>query len=197
MEDRVGVLALQHGGTTSIKEKVCAWGEAVSVTATAKEGYVFLGWDSDREGIEGTETTITFTMPQAPVTLVANFFPKALLEGWMDTRIDAKVDGDNLLTKEQAAEKTSVAIREKVANKELITSESLQELALGTPVIEVAEGKAKVGIELQKASELGSGTWQKVKGEEASIAEDGTLQVKVPAGEKAAFYKFVVPVKQN
>lgn len=194
----------------SFKEKMLEWGEEVSVTAEAKEGYTFLGWSSDMEGVEGTEATLTFTMPERDVILVPNFFPKALIQGMVssvleddvlqqmiDARIEAKVDGDNLLTKEQAAEKTSVAIREKVANRELITSESLQELALGTPVIEVAEGKAKVGIELQKASELGSGTWQKVKGEEVSIAEDGTLQVKVPAGEKAAFYKFVVPLKQN
>ena len=221
MEDRLGVVTLQHGGTTSIKEKVCAWGEEVSVTAAAKEGYVFLGWDSDREGIEGTEETITFTMPQAPVTLVANFFPKALLEGWMDTRIDAKVDGERLMTADQAAEKTAAAIEgkvesgelftpagaeakaaeeiaQKVANKELITADSLQEMALDAPVIEVdASGTAKVGISLQKARSL-SGDWEEVAlAEDAASVSAGALKLAVPAEEGTAFYKFVVPARQG
>lgn len=218
---RLSVVSTLHGGTTSEKGKVYAWGEEVSVTATAKEGYVFLGWDSDREGIEGTEETITFTMPQAPVTLVANFFPKALLEGWMDTRIDAKVDGERLMTADQAAEKTAAAIEgkvtsgelftpagaeaktaeaiaQKVANKELITADSLQEMALDAPVIEVdASGTAKVGISLQKATSL-SGEWQAVElAEDAASVAAGALKLSVPAEEGTAFYKFVVPARQG
>ena len=218
---RLSVVSTLHGGTTSEKGKEVAWGEEVSVTAAAKEGYVFLGWDSDREGIEGTEETITFTMPQAPVTLVANFFPKALLEGWMDTRIDAKVDGERLMTADQAAEKTAAAIEgkvesgelftpagaeakaaeeiaQKVANKELITADSLQEMALDAPVIEVdASGTAKVGISLQKASSL-SGDWEEVAlAEDAASVSAGALKLAVPAEEGTAFYKFVVPARQG
>ena len=215
------VIPMLHGGTTSEKGKEVAWGEEVSVTAVAKEGYVFLGWDSDREGIEGTEETITFTMPQAPVTLVANFFPKALLEGWMDTRIDAKVDGERLMTADQAAEKTAAAIEgkvesgelfmpagaeakaaeeiaQKVANKELITADSLQEMALDAPVIEVdASGTARVGISLQKATSL-SGDWEEVAlAEDAASVSAGALKLAVPAEEGTAFYKFVVPARQG
>ncbi|MGN0856127.1 MAG: leucine-rich repeat protein [Candidatus Spyradenecus sp.] len=218
---RLSVVSTLHGGTTSDRGRYVTWGEEVSVTATAKEGYVFLGWDSDREGIEGTEETITFTMPQAPVTLVANFFPKALLEGWMDTRIDAKVDGERLMTADQAAEKTAAAIEgkvesgelftpagaeaktaeaiaQKVANKELITAESLQEMALDAPVIEVdASGTAKVGISLQKATSL-SGEWEEVAlGEDAASVSAGALKLAVPAEEGTAFYKFVVPARQG
>lgn len=216
---RLSVVSTLHGGTTSEKGKEVAWGEAVTVTAVAKEGYVFLGWDSDREGIEGTEETISFTMPQAPVTLVANFFPKALLEGWMDTRIDAKVDGERLMTADQAAEKTAAAIEgkvesgelftpagaeakaaeeiaQKVANKELITADSLQEMALDAPVIEVdASGTARVGISLQKATSL-SGDWEEVAlAEDAASVSAGALKLAVPAEEGTAFYKFVVPAR--
>ena len=218
---RLSIVSTHHGGTTSDRGRYVTWGEAVSVTAAAKEGYVFLGWDSDREGIEGTEETITFTMPQAPVTLVANFFPKALLEGWMDTRIDAKVDGERLMTAEQAAEKTAAAIEgkvergelftpagaeakaaeeiaQKVANKELITADSLQEMALDAPVIEVdASGTARVGISLQKASSL-SGDWEEVAlAEDAASVSAGALKLAVPAEEGTAFYKFVVPARQG
>ena len=218
---RLSVVTTQNGGTTTEKGRYVEAGEAVSVTAAAKEGYVFLGWDSDREGIEGTEETITFTMPQAPVTLVANFFPKALLEGWMDTRIDAKVDGERLMTADQAAEKTAAAIEgkvesgelftpagaeakaaeeiaQKVANKELITSDSLQEMALDAPVIEVdASGTAKVGISLQKATSL-SGEWQAVElAENAASVAAGALKLAVPAEDGTAFYKFVVPARQG
>lgn len=218
---RLSVVTTQNGGTTTEKGRYVKAGEAVSVTAAAKEGYVFLGWDSDREGIEGTEETITFTMPQAPVTLVANFFPKALLEGWMDTRIDAKVDGERLMTADQAAEKTAAAIEgkvesgelftpagaeakaaeeiaQKVANKELITADSLQEMALDAPVIEVdASGTAKVGISLQKARSL-SGDWEEVAlAEDAASVSAGALKLAVPAEEGTAFYKFVVPARQG
>lgn len=218
---RLSVVSTLHGGTTSDRGRYVTWGEEVSVTATAKEGYVFLGWDSDREGIEGTEETITFTMPQAPVTLVANFFPKALLEGWMDTRIDAKVDGERLMTADQAAEKTAAAIEgkvesgelftpagaeakaaeeiaQKVANKELITADSLQEMALDAPVIEVdASGTARVGISLQKATSL-SGDWEEVAlAEDAASVSAGALKLAVPAEEGTAFYKFVVPARQG
>lgn len=218
---RLSVVTTQNGGTTTEKGRYVEAGEEVSVTATAKEGYIFLGWDSDREGIEGTEETITFTMPQAPVTLVANFFPKALLEGWMDTRIDAKVDGERLMTADQAAEKTAAAIEgkvesgelftpagaeaktaeaiaQKVANKELITADSLQEMALDAPVIEVdASGTAKVGISLQKATSL-SGEWQAVElAEDAASVAAGALKLSVPAEEGTAFYKFVVPARQG
>ena len=58
-------------------------------------------------------------------------------------------------------------------------------LALGAPVIQVKNGKATVSIQVQQASEL-DGEWE--------VVEDGEVSVDVvpKAGEKAAFYKFVV-----
>ncbi len=210
------------GGTTSFKKETIVWGESVVIKASPNEGFVFLGWSSDVEGIEGLEPTLTFTMPEEPVTLVANFFPKALVKGWIDAAVEAKIDGTTLLTPEQAdkrteavieekvssgelltqegaAAKTEEIINEKVEKKELITSDQLKEMALGAPLIEVMDGKAQVGISLKRATALDGGAWEQVVLEKdaATVRSDGALNVSVPAGEKAAFYKFVVPTKQN
>ena len=183
-------------------------GDKVTISAMPKEGYIFLGWSSDIEGISGTEETLTFTMPeQEEVTVVASFFPKAVLTAFVnetlnatldekvDARIEAKIDGESLLTAEQAATKTSATIEAKVADGELITSEQLQVMAMEAPVIAVEEGVAKVGVSLKSAASL-DGEWTQVEAEEAEVMDDGAISVSVPADEKAAFYKFVVPNKQ-
>ena len=54
---------------------------------------------------------------------------------------------------------------------------------------------AKVGVSLKRAESL-NGEWMQVEAEAAEITEDGGISVSVPAGEKAGFYKFVVPNKQ-
>lgn len=113
--DVTALSVFNGGGTTSFKKKEFAWGEAVTVEATPNEGFAFLGWSSDTDGIEGADPTLTFTMPEEPVTLVANFFPKALVQGWVDAAVEAKVDGTTLLTPEQAEKKAEEAINEKVA----------------------------------------------------------------------------------
>lgn len=140
-------------------------------------------------------------MLDQPVELKAYFAATTPLNAWKNNQvqeaIDEKLTSGDLLTKEMAKKQTDDAIQEKLDNKELVSADAIKEMALGVPMIEVVDGKAKVGIDLQRATNLSSGTWEKIKGEEASIAEDGTLQVKVPADEKAAFYKFVVPVKQK
>ena len=201
--------SLVKGGTLSFRNKEIAWGETASITATPKEGYIFLGWSSDVEGIDGSEPTLTFTVPERDeVLLIANFFPKALLttlvnetlnatlDAKVDARIEAKIDGEKLLTAEQSAAKTSATINQKVAAGELITSDQLQEMALSAPVIEVKDGAATVGISVMKASAV-DGEWENVELEEdATSVEADTVKVAVPADEKAAFYKFVVPNKQ-
>lgn len=188
-------------GELSFTEKVATIGKPVSVTATAKVGYTFLGWESNADGIGGTSTTLTFIMLDQPVELKAYFAATTPLNAWKNNQvqeaIDEKLTSGDLLTKGMAKKQTDDAIQEKLDNKELVSADAIKEMALGVPMIEVVDGKAKVGIDLQRATNLSSGTWEKIKGEEASIAEDGTLQVKVPADEKAAFYKFVVPVKQK
>ena len=215
MGSDVTVLSVFNGGgTTSFKKKAFAWGESVTIEATPNEGFVFLGWSSDTDGIEGTDPTLTFTMPEEPVTLVANFFPKALVQGWVDAAVEAKVDGTTLLTPEQAEKKAEEAINEKVASgdlvraedvpgkvqaaidekvasKELITSESLQLMAMKEPFIEVRDGKAKVGIYLQTEPTLEK-PWEVTTVESATV-EEGKVRVVVSANGKAAFYRFVVP----
>ena len=161
------------------------------------------------EGIGGSEPTLTFTVPEREeVLLIANFFPKAVLttlvnetlnaalDAKVDARIDAKIDGEKLLTAEQAATKTSATINKKVADGELITSDQLQVMALSEPVIEVKDGTATVGISVMKASAV-DGEWEDVTLDaDAASVESDKVKVEVPADEKAAFYKFVVPEKQ-
>lgn len=198
-----------NGGSIVTSTNTCVAGDSVTVTATPKDGYIFLGWSSDVEGIAGSEPTLTFTVPERDeVLLIANFFPKALLttlvnetlnvtlDAKVDARIDAKIDGEKLLTAEQSAAKTSATINQKVAAGELITSDQLQEMALSAPVIEVKDGAATVGISVMKASAV-DGEWENMELEEdATSVEADTVKVTVPADEKSAFYKFVVPNKQ-
>lgn len=198
-------MSLFGGGIVNTSVESCSAGDAVTVTATPKEGYVFLGWSSDVEGIGGSEETLTFTMPEVDeVILIANFFPKALLTTWvneameatLEEKINAKIDGETLLTAAQSSAKTTETINQKVSNKELITSEQLQTMALSEPVIEVKNGAVSVGISLMKASSL-DGEWEEVALEsDAAAVELDKIQVAVPADEKAVFYKFVVPEKQ-
>ena len=61
--------------------------------------------------------------------------------------------------------------------------------------IAVADGVAKVGVSLKRAASL-DGEWTQMEAEEAEVMDDGAISVSVPADEKAAFYKFVVPNKQ-
>ena len=62
------------------------------------------------------------------------------------------------------------------------------------PVIVVEDGVAKVGVSLKRAASL-DGEWKQVDAEDAEVTDDGAIEVSVPADEKAAFYKFVVPNK--
>ena len=203
LEANVEVIpSIANAGTLSFRNKDVPWGEMVEVTATPKEGYVFLGWGSNVEGIEGVSQTLTFTMPEQPVTLVASFFPKALLETWFNEavrttvkeEVEAKIDGETLLTAEQAATKTSATIDAKVEKGELITSDQLQVMAMKTPVIAVEEGSVTLDLALQSAASV-DGEWQQVELEAAELTEEGAISVSVPANEKASFYKFVVPKK--
>lgn len=205
MADRVSVLpGLYNGGSVSFREKEFAWGETVEITASANEGYVFLGWSSNLEGVDSPLATISFKMPEHPVTLIANFFPKTVLKNWIDEQIDdtleekvnSKIDGERLLTAKQAEAKTVATINQKVEKKELITFEQLQTMALAEPVVEVKEGVATVGISLKQAESL-DGTWTDVDLADDAVSVTGDkVKLAVPANDKAAFYKFVVPEKQ-
>lgn len=167
------VQPFQNGGSIEISSQTPEWGEPVTISAIANESHIFLGWSSNIAEISGSEATLTFTMPEETVTLVANFFPKALQQSWNETYVQSQIRAG-----------------------ELITSDQLQEMALSTPVIEVKDGTATVGISVVKASSV-EGEWEAVELEaNATTVESDKIQVSLPADEKAAFYKFVVPEKQ-
>ena len=89
---------------------------------------------------------------------------------------------NNLMSKEEAKQELLDA-------DEVFTADEMKALALGAPVIQVKNGKAIVSIQVQRASEL-DGEWE--------VVEDGEVSVEITpkAGEKAGFYKFVVPNQQ-
>lgn len=215
-EDFVNVIVTPTiAGKIPFNRRAIQWGETVSIAAeVSSDDYLFLGWGSNQPGIGGTDPILTFTMPESEVTVVATFLPKALLEGLIDKQIDGRIDGESLLTKEQAMAKAETVIEEKkeagelfdragveaeveasiaekVASKELVTRESIREMALGAPMIEVDGGQAKVGISLRKASAL-DGAWEEVTPGQAEV-EGPRVKVTVDAKDGAAFYKFVVP----
>ena len=142
-------------------------GDSVTLTATPNEGFVFCGWSE----LPAKSATYFFTMPEKAVSLTAYFAPKAA--------VVAYVAMNNLMSKDEAKQ-------ELLDDDEVFTEDEMKELALGAPVIKVKDGVATVSIQVQKASEL-NGEWE--------VVEDGEVELDIPADEKAAFYKFVVPVK--
>lgn len=142
----------------------------VTLTATPNEGSVFCGWD-----VASTTTdTHTFTMPEEAVKITAYFASGTALEKY--------VTKTNLMSKDEAKQELLDA-------DEVFTADEMKSLALGAPAIQVKNGKATVSIQVKRASEL-DGEWE--------VIEDGEVSVEITpkAGEKAGFYKFVVPDEQ-
>ncbi len=207
------VPSLFNGGETTQKTKMIGWGETVSITATPYDGFVFLGWGGTLEGVNTTDATISFTMPKKDVILVPNFFPKALIQGWItesvDKAVEEKVDGVNLLTASQAEAATATAIEaqkpalkaegvaEALENQEVYTKESMKSMAFGQPVMEVKSDEVVVGISLESTNNLNQ-EFEGVDLEGATLEKDetakGLFRVKVPIKEDDAtsFFKFVV-----
>ena len=161
----------------------------VTLTATPNEGSVFCGWNV----VSATTDKHTFTMPEEAVEVIA-YFASA-------TALDKYVAREKLLTPAQANQQTQdyvtnnnlmskdEAIKEALEADEVFTADEMKALALGAPVIQVKNGKATVSIQVQQVSEL-DGEWE--------VVEDGEVSVEITpkAGEKAGFYKFVVPNEQ-
>lgn len=115
--------------------------------------------------------------------------------------IDEYVSSNGLLTPEEAEQLVNDYIadnnlmskdeakQELLDADEVFTADEMKALALGAPVIQVKNGKATVSIQVKRASEL-KGEWE--------VVEDGEVSVEITpkAGEKAGFYKFVVPDEQ-
>ena len=146
-----------------------AAGEAVTLTATADNGAIFLGWS---DGI--TDETLSFTMGEADKNVTATFAETIV--------VNAYITANNLMSKDEAKQ-------ELLDDGEVYTEDQMKALALGAPVIQVKNGKVTVSIQVKRASEL-DGEWE--------VVEDGEVSMEITpkAGEKAGFYKFVVPNEQ-
>ena len=143
----------------------------VTLTATPDEGYVFCGWSTTPVIMDAT---YSFTMPENAVALTAYFVPAVALNNY--------IADNKLMSKDEAKQ-------ELLDDDEVFTEEEMKALALGAPVIKVKDGVATVSIQVQKASEL-NGEWEVVENGEVSV------EITPKAGEKAGFYKFVVPNQQ-
>ncbi len=205
------VSSIFNGGTISQTTQMVGWGEMVTITASANEGFVFLGWSGDLAGINTADATISFTMPEQDVILVPNFFPKALIQGWIAETVaealEKKVDGVNLLTASQAEAATAVAIEaqtpvlkaagvaEALENKDVYTKESIKEMAFGDPLMEVKNDEVSVAISLESTDNLAAG-FEGLDLDAAVLEKDqnakGLFRVRVPIESDAAFFKFVV-----
>lgn len=143
-----------------------ALGDSVTLTATPVEGFVFCGWSDS----SAKSATYTFTMPERAVSLTAYFAPEVAVNAYVKT--------NDLMSKDEAKQDLLDA-------DEVFTADEMKLLALGAPVIRVKNGKATVSIQVLRASAL-DGEWEVVE----------SVEVSPKAGEKAAFYKFIVPSGQ-
>ena len=161
----------------------------VTLTATPNEGSLFCGWDV----ASATTDTYTFTMSEEVVNVTAYFASATALDKYVASEelltpaeaeqlVKDYIADNNLMSKEDAKQALLDA-------DEVFTADEMKALALGAPVIQVKNGVATVSIQVQKASEL-NGEWE--------VVEDGEVSVEITpkAGEKAGFYKFVVPNEQ-
>ena len=168
-EAKYAVTATVVGSGTVTGAGDYAAGEAVTLTATADNGAIFLGWSDGT-----TDETLSFTMAEADKTVTATFAETIV--------VNAYITANNLMSKDEAKQ-------ELLDDGEVYTEDQMKALALGAPVIQVKNGKATVSIQVKRASEL-DGEWE--------VVEDGEVSVEITpkAGEKAGFYKFVVPNEQ-
>ncbi len=156
-------------------------GSVVTLAAEEKEGYVFVGWTEDGE-IISTNTVAQMTVPEKEnVTIAANFVLNAVYAAIADQ-----------------------AVTKALENNEIVHRESIKEIAVQNPTIEVQDGVASVGIQLMKAERLQTlsldggitqSVWSPVTAEECSELEfdpnTQSFKFKVSAAPGAKFFKFV------
>ncbi len=91
-------------------------------------------------------------------------------------------------------------IEQAVTAKEIVKMETLKEISLTEPIIEVKDKTVTVAISLKSSEELGK--WQTLLPEETTAEVDkdsGLVRVilKIPEGSNAAFYQFAVDEEKN
>ncbi len=108
----------------------------IAITATANDGYTFVGWSGEGFTALDAKTNVTITVENQDAELIANFIPSTVY-----------------------AEMTNSVAKATLAEANLIRYQDIADLSLQNPTIEVttdADGTriAEVGIHLMKANTL-------------------------------------------
>ena len=147
-------------------------GASIVLTATPDEGVTFCGWD----GFNKTaEATIFFVMPEEDVVLSAYFANASALDAYLSTHENSGGDADDL----------DSLVEAEIAKRDLHTADEMKEMVVDTPVIEAKNGVVTIRLQVKD-------------GAASEVMDGGAISVEITpkAGEKAGFYKFVVPNAQ-
>ena len=145
-------------------------GESITLTATPSDGSVFCGWDGYKKT---AGETISFVMPEEDVVLTAYFANASALDVYLSTH--GNVGGDDL----------DSLVEAEIAKRDLHTADEMKEMVVDTPVIEAKNGVVTIRLQVKD-------------GAANEVMDGGEVSVEITpkAGEKAGFYKFVVPNQQ-
>ncbi|MBR6802647.1 MAG: leucine-rich repeat protein [Kiritimatiellae bacterium] len=147
-------------------------GASVVLTATPDEGVTFCGWDGFKKT---AEATISFVMPEEDVVLSAYFAKSSALDAYLSTHENSGGDADDL----------DSLVEAEIAKRDLHTADEMKEMVVDTPVIEAKNGVVTIRLQVKD-------------GAASEVMDGGEVSVEITpkAGEKAGFYKFVVPDEQ-
>ena len=114
-------------------------------------------------------------MPEEDVVLTAYFAKSSALDAYLSTHENSGGDADDL----------DSLVEAEIAKRDLHTADEMKEMVVDTPVIEAKNGVVTIRLQVKD-------------GAANEVMDGGELSVEIApkAGEKAGFYKFVVPNKQ-
>ncbi len=149
-------------------------GETAKLTATPNDGYTFVCWSGD---VDLAESAVEVQV-NGEMTIKANFVATELYD---------------VISRQ--------AVNKALENNEIVSRDTIKDMSLQNPMIEVVNGKATVGIKIMTATTLqrttaeGTSAWTEVAAtDEASFdSADKTVKVKIPADGGTRFFRFVVP----
>ncbi len=213
---RISTTILGNGTVTC--PDVVEVGKEVTLTATPTDANsTFIGWT----GAHTSAEPILTIKPEANIDLVANFVDTALLKAYMGVNgnlSDADIDAIKKEAIEEARDEIVASARDgileddevkqsvldaAVEEKEVVRMdellESVKDIALGEPVVEVQDDQVVVSITLNVSEKLGE--WKALVPKDATVTVDettGSIRVvmNIPEGSTASFYKFSVEEQQ-